>query len=324
MAFEGFDPRWKDFPEFIIGITKEIWEDRGIATLNHYYAPDIPMRFPSGLVIGNQAVIAGTRATLAEFPDRQLYGEDVIWSGDSKGGYLSSHRLRTTGTHLCDGYFGSATGKTFVAMAIADCAARENQIFDEWLIRDTGAIVRQLGNTPKRFARKLIEREGGTQNCVKPFTPDQDVDGGYHGRGNDNEHGTRLAEILNALAKSDIAVVRREYDRACTVEHAGGAIGHSWNFAERRWMALHSSFPSAQFEIHHQIGRDDPLMPPRAAIRWSLTGKHDGFGLFGKPTGADIHVMGFTHTEFGPWGLRREWTLFDEVSIWKQIIMQTG
>jgi hypothetical protein len=34
--------------------------------------------------------------------------------------------------------------------------------------------------------------------------------------------------------------------------------------------------------------------------------------------------MGMTHAEFGPWGLRREYTLYDEVALWKQIILQTG
>ena len=87
---KGFDPKFKDLPDYIIGITKEIWEDRGLATLHHYYAPDLPMRFPSGLLRGNKAVIAGTMATLAEFPDRQLFGEDVIWSGDEDVGFLSS------------------------------------------------------------------------------------------------------------------------------------------------------------------------------------------------------------------------------------------
>jgi len=26
----GFSDQWKDFPDYIIGITKEIWEDRGV------------------------------------------------------------------------------------------------------------------------------------------------------------------------------------------------------------------------------------------------------------------------------------------------------
>ena len=25
---KGFDPKFKDFPDYILGITKEIWEDR--------------------------------------------------------------------------------------------------------------------------------------------------------------------------------------------------------------------------------------------------------------------------------------------------------
>jgi hypothetical protein len=89
-------------------------------------------------------------------------------------------------------------------------------------------------------------------------------------------------------------------------------------------MGLRAAFPNAEFKIHHQIGRDDPMMPPRAALRWTLHGKHDGWGAFGKPTGAEVFVLGASHAEFGPWGLRREYTLFDETSVWKQILLQTG
>jgi hypothetical protein len=91
---------------------------------------------------------------------------------------------------------------------------------------------------------------------------------------------------------------------------------------------LRSAFPSAQFSIDHQIGREDPMMPPRAAIRWSLHGKHEGWGSFGRPTGAEIYIMGISHVEFGALVnghplIRREFTLYDEVAIWKQILMQT-
>ena len=96
---KGFSEQWSDLPDYILGITKEIWEGRGLATLNHYYAENIPMRFPEGVSIGNQRTINGTLSTLAEFPDRELTGEDVIWSGNEQDGFLSSHRLLTMGTH---------------------------------------------------------------------------------------------------------------------------------------------------------------------------------------------------------------------------------
>ena len=70
-------------------------------------------------------------------------------------------------------------------------------------------------------------------------------------------------------------------------------------------------------------------MPPRAAIHWTLTGSHDGWGAFGRPTGAPVRVMGMTHAEFGRLGsgpvlLRREWTVFDETQVWAQILDHTG
>lgn len=321
---KGFDPEYADLPDYIIKITKEIWEERGIATLNHYYTPDIPMRFPEGISIGNQRTMNGTLATLAEFPDRELTGEDVIWCGNEDDGFLSSHRLLTMGTHTGGGYFGPPTGKRFIIRAIADCAAINDQINDEWLIRDTAGIVKQLGMDPKEFARGLIEREGGPENCVKPFSPAVDVSGPYKSRGNDNEWGERMADILRRMMDKDFSVIRAEYDRAVQTEHSAATTAHSWLDTEKLWMGLRSSFPNAKFSIEHQIGREDPMLSPRTAVRWSLHGKHDGWGMFGEPTGADVYVMGFTHAEFGPGGLRREWTLYDHVSIWKQILMQTG
>jgi len=321
---KGFDPKFKDFPDYIIGITKEIWEDRGIATLHHYYSPDIVVRTPASVVIGNEKVIGATMATLHEFPDRTLLGEDVIWSGTPEEGMLSSHRLLSTATHLGDGAYGKATGKPLVYRILADCHAIENQINDEWLIRDQGAIVRQMGWDPEGFARDQILREGGTEACVKPLTPAIDKPGPYKGRGNDNEWGQRYADLLTRIMNADMAVIPEAYDRAAQLEYAGGITGHGHGDADKFWMGLRSAFPCATFQIDHVIGRDDPLMPPRAALRWSLHGKHDGWGVFGAPTGAEVYLLGMCHAEFGPWGLRREYVIYDETAVWKQIALQKG
>lgn len=321
---KGFDPKFRDFPDYIIGITKEIWEDRGIATLHQYYAPDIVVRSPASVVVGNQGVIGATMATLAEFPDRTLLGEDVIWSGTPEEGMLSSHRLLSTATHTGDGAYGKATGRRLAYRILADCHAIANQINDEWLIRDQGAIVRQMGWDPVEFARDQIAREGGPEKCVKPLTPANDRPGPYKGRGNDNEWGARLADLLTRIMTADFTVIGKEYDRAAQLEYPGGTTGHSFGDADRFWMGLRAAFPDAAFTIHHVIGRDDPMFAPRAAVRWSLHGKHSGWGGFGIPTGAEVYVLGITHAEFGPWGLRREYTLYDETAIWKQILLATG
>ena len=320
----GYSNRWTDFPDYIIGITKEIWEDRGIDTLTRYYAPQIPVRTPMGVQRGTQAVIAATMATCHEFPDRQLYAEDVIWSDDPEHGHLSSHRLLTTATHGADGQFGPASGTKWTIRVIADCAAKGDQIYDEWLVRDYGGMVRQMGLEPRAFAAQMIRNEGGVEAAARPFAPEMDVDGGYHGRGNANPWGARYAETLTRIMATDFHHIHTAYDRAVVGAYAGNKTTIGREGATAFWLGLRSSFPDAVFTLHHQIGMDADMLSPRAAIRWSLDGTHSGWGTFGRPTGARVHVFGMCHAEYGPWGLRREFALYDEVAIWKQILLHTG
>lgn len=332
---KGFDAKWRDVPHFIIGITKEIWEDREIASLTHRYAPGLIVRSPASVLVDNSRVIAATMATLAEFPDRQLLGEDVIWCDDREradarsDAFLSSHRLICTATHSRAGVYGPPTGRRVAYRILADCAISQDRVDDEWLVRDQSAIVRQLGFDVIDWTRDLIEREGGPEKCVKPMTPANDVAGPYIGRGNDNEWGAKYADVLTRIMAADMAVIPAEYDRACALEYPGAVSGRGWSDADQFWIGLRAAFPDAVFRIEHVIGRDDPLMPPRAAVRWSLHGKHSGWGAFGTPSGAEVYIMGMSHAEFGPFGkhggsLRREYTLIDETAIWKQIILAKG
>jgi len=320
----GFDPKFATPEQYILGVTNEIWEGRRVETLNQYYAPDIPVRSAAGVVVGNQAVIEATNATMSEFPDRQLLGEDVIWSDDGDGGFLSSHRLVSTATHAADGVYGSATRTKLRYRIIADCAARENTIYDEWLVRDQGAIVRQLGIDPRAYAAAQIEDEGGVGAANFPFTPDADPGPVYIGCGNDHVAGERYADLLQSVMAGDGAVIEAGWDRAVSLELPGMVADHGWEGVGRNWLALRECFPDALFEIHHKIGRVDPGLGERAALRWSLTGTHDGGDLFGTPTGALVHVMGLSHAEFGPRGIRREFVVYDQTAIWKQILILTG
>jgi predicted ester cyclase len=324
MAIKGFDPKFRDFPDYILGITHEIWERRRIHTLHGYYAKDVVVRSPASIVTGNENVIAATMATLAEFPDRQLLGEDVIWCGNEQDGFLSSHRILSTATHTGAGAYGPASGRHFQYRVIADCAARENAIYDEWMVRDQGAIARQLGNTPDGFAREQIEREGGPEQCIRPMNVETATAGVYRGLGNEHELGARHADVLARIMNAEVSVVPDAYDRACHLELPGALTAHGHDAADQFWMSLRSSFPSAQFSIEHQIGRTDESMPPRSAIRWVLAGQHDGYGMFGSPTGATVYILGISHAEYGPAGIRRDYTLIDETAIWKQILLHTG
>ncbi len=325
MAFRpGFEARWGSEEDFVLGITREIWEERGIDRLIRYYGPDMIVRSPASVVQGNAGIIAATQATLAEFPDRALPGEDVIWAEVSPTSFLSSHRLYCTATHTGPGLYGAPTGRRLAYRILADCFCEGNAVADEWLVRDQGAIVRQMGRDVVAWTRALIAREGGPEACVRPFTPAIDLPGPYRGRGNDSPWGAQLADLLARMMEAEFSVIPAEYDRACELAYAGHVHAHGHAAADAHWLGLRAAFPSAAFRIEHAIGQESAHMPPRAAVRWSLSGRHEGWGSFGAPSNAQVYIMGITHAEFGPRGLRREWTLIDETAIWKQILLATG
>ena len=227
---KGFDNKFKDLPDYILKITYEIWENNDVEAIKDYYAdtPNVslptPTRSPSGVIYGAEPVIESTYASKKLFPDRTLLGEDVIWIGNDEEGYFSSHRILSTSTHSVDGMYGEATGKKLYYRTIADCACMNNQVYDEWLVRDQGAIVRQIGIDPKEFANNLIKNEGGPEKASKPFDENTPLKSIYTSpilaSGNCGEiYANLLTSIMNINLEKTI---NDNYDRAVQQFQPGG------------------------------------------------------------------------------------------------------
>jgi hypothetical protein len=139
------------------------------------------VRSPGSVVVGNQDVIAATMATLHEFPDRTLLGEDVIWSGTPETGMLSSHRLLSTATHSGEGVYGKATGKRLIYRIHADCHAKDNVDRRRMADPRPGRDRAPAGLGPEGLCRRTDRARGRAGGCVKPLTPETDRPGPYAG-----------------------------------------------------------------------------------------------------------------------------------------------
>ena len=319
---KGFDKKYKSFPDYILKITKQIWEGKDVNSIANFYTEDIPVRSPFGVTYGNKPVIDATFATLKEFPNRQLLGEDIIWNLDSDSGYHSSHRILSKGTHLGEGSYGKPTGKDIYYRVIADCACKNNQVYDEWIVRDQGAMVRQLGFTPKEFAKKIIENEGGLEQANELFNSKSDTKSEY--KPNivpKNSIGIKYSNILNKIFTSDYNF--SDYARAASIYWPGNKIGHGREDIEKFWKSLKEAFSNFKFSIEHIGYLEEEGKNPKASIRWFLNANHSNkTSDFGKATNKNIFIMGINHAEIIDENVIREWVLFDEVAIWKQILMK--
>lgn len=306
--------------DYIYRTTAEIWEGRGIDRIKRYYHPDAIVRTPMGVTHGSDVVIAATKATLQEFPDRRLLGEDVMIAGEDDAFY-SSHRIISPMTHAGDGQFGPASGKRVFARTIADVLVRQDRVCEEWLVRDHGAILRQLGQTPQQAARARLASD---PDAARVFTPEIDPPADYDGHMSEAAHAQGYAATLQGLWASDLGRISADYHDAIHMELPGGGRAHGRDAATRFWMGLAAAIPDARFSVDHLIGRDDPGRPLRAAARWTINGTHSGHGAFGAPTGARVHILGISHAEFNAGRIHREWVLIDELAIALQIAGKEG
>ena len=152
-----------DIVDFILGITFEIWEQRGVDLIHRYYAPDVEVYGMEGVIHGAQAMVDGTRQMLDAFPDRLLLGDNVVWSGSRASGFYSSHRITSPMTNLGPSAFGEATGRRVCITNVADCVVENGVVTREWLMRDNLALVRQLGFEPTEAAGRLAASQHGSR-----------------------------------------------------------------------------------------------------------------------------------------------------------------
>ena len=312
---KGFDEEFRDLPEYILRITERIWEGRDVDAIRRYYGARCPVRSPAGIVVGAEEVVEATLATLSEFPDRRLLGEDVIWSGDEDAGFLSSHRILSVATHNGGGAYGIASGKKVRYRVIADCVVRQNRISEEWLVRDQGAIARGLGISPRQLAEMQIAR--GDSGFYLPEEDDSE-----------KAHRPRISEDADAAAYLTLwedlwrARLSRipDYYAAAAMLRAPGGVYSGGEEIDRFWLGWLSAVKDAEFRAE-ELTATASENGKTIAMRWSVDGMHSGRGVFFADfQGAPLHIMGISHARIVRGKIAEEWILADEVAIWKQIL----
>ncbi|MFW2589681.1 ester cyclase [Sagittula sp. SSi028] len=320
----GFDEAWQDAAEFVSTLRQEIWTARRFDRIAQRYAPDARLITPMGISEGPAAIAATAQAELAAMPDVAYLPEDMLWGQSGYTSFAAAERQYVQGHHDGCGLFGAPTGQQIGYRTLSERWCRGNQVVDHWQIADHAAVYRAQGLSPEQAARRGIVAEGGVGHARAPLGVDADISARHGSQGDDSPPASTLREILQGVMAGDLAQIVRHYDRAAELNYPGGETLAGLEQAQAVWAGLRASFPDAVFTLDHVIGMEEPLDSPQASARWSLRGRHDGFGTFGPPSGAEVLVMGMTQVSFGPEGVLRDWTLFDPVAVWRQILLSTG
>lgn len=326
---KGFDGEYNDFVDYIMKITHRIWEEKGIGIIYDTYHNNVVMHAGSQNITGIKEVIAGTIQTLHAFPDRRLIGQNVIWSKFDKNGYLSSHRIISTATNLGDSGFGPATGKKVNFRTAVDCAAEDNRIHEEWLVRDNLWIVKQLGFDPHEIAKGLAKATAHKSPALQSrFGFCEAMEGQFVPKiyqAKDSSVGEMMLEMTSRIYNYKLFnEVKKYYHENAVVHYICDKDLVGYNEIQGMLLSLFASFPNSSFDVDrvtcNQRAKENEW---DVSVRWRLRGLHEGIGFFGKPSGKPIEILGINHYHISNNKVKEEWMTFDGIDVLRQVYLET-
>jgi len=329
---QNSSPKYFGYSEvvpYILGITHEIWERRQIDTILDYYGADIEVFSLEGITRGARSMVKGTRATLEAFPDRLLLGDDIIWSGNLERGF-SSHRITSPMTNLGDTLFSAATGRTVRTMNIADCEISRGQITGEWLLRDNLALVQQLGidtlgaarAIADRFDDNFLEWLGAEHERVQNGMPTRALTLGEPETDPLEPFARRTLEAC--WVNGDASALSEAYTPYTVLQRAPVRIHSGLQETLEHWSGLRHAFADAKITLDHICSQPYGTRDRHAAVRWSVAANHQGEFAGIAATGRPVYIVGVSHWRIVNRRIVAEWTVFDELALMAQLIVETG
>jgi predicted ester cyclase len=325
-SLDGFDPCYTDIVDYIVRCTHRIWDERDVGLIYTHYTHNAVVYNTNRAVYDREAVVHDTIARLNAFPERRGMATQVIWSGDDRSGFYTSHFVTGSGRHTQPGPYGKPTGRAFNTRTVADCMIYRNRIYREWIVTDSMGLLRQLGIDPhpvaETMAREQFEKGltptdiGETFRTLGQYPPELEADASPARNEVESWTLSWLHEVFN---RRMFGTIRKVY--APNVQFHGPRMREAYGVgaAMHHAMGLVGTIPDMAHQVHHVCSNPSEEGGDKVAVRWTMEGHHLGYGSLGDPTGGRLFVMGMSHFHVKNGRIVDEWTVYDELALLAQI-----
>jgi len=328
-SLRGFDDIYTDIVDYIVRCTHRIWDERDIGLIYTHYTHNCVLYGTTGTIYTREEIVRDTIQRLVSFPERRGMATHVVWKGNDREGFYTSHLVTGTGRHSQHGHLGAPTGRMFTSRTVADCMIYENKIYREWVVADTTAILQQLGLDVQAYAERIAKAAfekgvvsldiGENRHMIGQYPPEVEADTSI--ASNELERHTLrwLHEVYNRKMLGAIAKVY-----APTVQYHGPLMAELYGHASviHQTLGLIGTLPDAVFAPQHICSTPCEEGGEKVAVRWILEGHHLGYGTLshlGAPTGKRVQIMGISHFHYKDGKIVDEWRVFDEASALVQV-----
>ena len=326
---DGFDDVYTDIVDYIVRCTHRIWDERNIGLIYSHYTHNCVIYGTMGTMYNREDIVQDTIQRIVTMPERRGMATHVIWNGNDREGFYTSHLVTGGGRHSQSGQYGEATGRNFTTRTIADCMILKNRIYREWIVSDTMILFRQLGLDPNAYAETIAKSRhdkgltlldiGENRRLLGQYPPEAEADISI---ANTELETKTLRWLHEAFNKRMFGIMKEIY--APTVQYHGPLLREITGAAGvlHQYLGLIGSIPDAAFMPQHICSVECEEGGTKVAVRWLMEGHHLGYGILkslGPPTGKSLRVMGISHFHYKNDKILEEWTLYDEMSLLMQI-----
>ena len=263
-------------------------------------------------------------------PDIRLVADEVIWAGNEEVSFHTSHRTMILGTNTGYSRFGPPTNRSLRLLCIANCVARENEIYDEHVAYDTAALIQQLGLDVVETARRVAQE----QRVQEPFAPNFAASEPKRLGGQAFPARVAIPEIIdgenlrefvtaafdNIWNRRNFAAMDRIYAPDVVFEGSTNRVYHGVGQLRSHILSMVAMFPNVRMSVDDLYWMGNPEDGYLVSIRWGGVGAHRGNGPYGAPTNKEAHLWGITQWLIEDNQVQKEWTVFNEFGILMQIL----
>ncbi len=328
----GFEKEYVNIIDYIVRITHRIWEEKDIGYIYDTYSHDCAVWDDLGLQYGRDKIVADTVQLNNAFPDIRIVADEVIWAGDDRLGFHTSHRTQIFGTNTGFSRYGAPSGRRVQFWCLANCVARDNEIFQEHVVYDTVGLLQQLGvdavyaakqlgaagalgQLPPNFLASDTKRSKGQSKpplCAIPSLPIE------------NPGEFARAALLTVWNRRNLAAMQRIYSPNVLVQATAGRVYHGIGQLQSFVLSMLAMFPDLHLSVDDVYWMGNAREGHLVAIRWSMIGTHGGNGRYGEPTGREVHLWGITHWIIDKGMVQKEWFMFNEFGLLIQLHRPSG
>jgi predicted ester cyclase len=324
---QNFEGTYVNIIDYIVRITHRIWEEKDIGYIYDTYSHDCAVWDDYGLQYGRDKIVADTIQMNNAFPDIRIVADEVIWAGDDGAGFHTSHRTRIFGTNTGYSRYGAPTGRRVQFWCLANCVARDNEIFHEHVVYDTVALLQQLGFNPVDVARRVMEA-----GCENPLPANFAGSDPKRMRGQskpasltiskkptEDPGGFARAALHTIWNRRNLSAIESVYSPHVLVQATAGRTYHGTGQLQSFVLSMLAMFPDLQLSVDDAYWMGNTAQGVLLAIRWSMTGTHSGPGRYGTPTGKNVNIWGISHWILDEKQVQKEWFMFNEFGLLLQL-----